>query len=156
MPLFENALCMCCVSVAHTGMGTNMSSTSRNPCRKQKTTVRQACEQLPCNCQKLLQRHPGPMQSDQDHVVIRTEEQWIKPLHPLEVSCIAQNPRNTTLPDDEFVEQCIARLLDACAPSTHTKNSDLLQADSITRTIISKCSAHFGVSVVQPICFFLH
>ena len=109
-----------------------------------KHAVRQACEQLPCNCQKMRHKYPGLLQPGQDHVVIRTKEQWCQLLNPLEVACITQNARNTTLPDDEFVEQCIARLRDACSPFTHTHGSDLLQAESIKRTIHQSNAQHIS------------
>ena len=143
MSLLENVFCMHFVSAALTSMDTNHQYIKGSQ-QAAKHTVRQACEQLPCDCPKLRQKHPGLMQPGQEHVVIRTKEQWSQLLNPLEVSCITQNARNTTLPSDEFVEQCIARLRDACAPFTHKENSDLLQADSIARTIHQSNAQHIS------------
>ena len=52
-------------------------------------------------------KYSGLLQKGQDHVVLRTHEQWGRILTPIERRCATQNARNVTLPTKQFVQETV-------------------------------------------------
>ena len=109
-----------------------------------KQAVARELQKIPCNCAINGKRYPALLPPGQDHIVLRTPEQWGQVLTPLQLQCATQNARNVTLPSKQFVQESIQRLHTASSiQRLHTASTYLsedteapiIDDDTVTRAI---------------------
>ena len=88
-----------------------------------------------CMCPALKRDHPSLFCSEQTHAVLQTKQQWQVLFSPTEVRCGTQNARNASLPDHDFIEQCITRLHTARARFMNDEDDFVVLTDTILRTL---------------------
>ena len=100
-----------------------------------KQAVTRELQKIPCDCTIIGKRHPALLPPGQDHVALRTPEQWGQVLTPLQLQCATQNARNVTLPSKQFVQQSIQRLHTASAYLSRDTQAPIIDDDTVTRAI---------------------